>query len=90
MAAQVAVDARLAKPLAEWAQRELNRQRAASTPSVKVDVEGTLRQAGFEFRTNNGTVEVTDESVLALLKDIVAPAIRELLDQAAKDSPANA
>ncbi len=84
--AQVTVDKRLAQPLAEWAQRELNRQRASATVGVKVDVEGTLRSAGFEFRTSGGTIEVTEESVLALLKEIVAPAIRELLDKAAKDA----
>lgn len=82
--AQVAVDQKLAKPLAEWAMKALYSGKG------KVDVVGTLRGAGFEYRTSDGILEVTEESVTDLLKEIVAPAIREILDAsqntASKDS----
>ncbi len=78
--ARIAVDQKLAKPLAEWAMRALN------NGGKSVDVQGSLKSAGFEYRTADGILEVTEESVTDLLKEIVAPAIRDILDAASKNA----
>jgi hypothetical protein len=48
----------------------------------EVDVQSALRQAGFEVNISGATIEVTAESVLELMHELVGPNLRELFDNA--------
>jgi V/A-type H+-transporting ATPase subunit E len=69
--------------LKEWAFRELA-EKAVAQIRPSLDLHGRLRQVGFEYTVEGGgTVEVTVDSVVELLSGMVAPALREVLAQAA-------
>jgi vacuolar-type H+-ATPase subunit E/Vma4 len=58
--------------LADWAMQELS----------QVELEGTLKQAGFEYTVSGATVEVTVDSVVESLSALVSPKLRETLEDA--------
>lgn len=66
--------------LAGWVMGELHK--AAQAANASVDLHGTLSSAGFEYRANGATVEVTVESVVQTLKDLVGPELKNVLDRA--------
>jgi len=66
----------------EWAIREMTGAGREDWRS-RIDLHGGLRSAGFEYTTSGGTVEVTPESVAAVLSEMIAPRLREMIDQAA-------
>ena len=72
------------RQLADWAINELHK--AAQTDAGHFDLQGTLAQAGFEYKTAAGTVEVTVNSVVETLAEMVVPELRKLLDRAISDS----
>ncbi len=57
---------------------------------LSVELHGSLAGAGFEYKMSQGTVEITVESVVQVLSDIVAPELRKLIAEAAgeQDAPA--
>lgn len=68
--------------LVSWAMDEL----AAEAKGEKhhgLDLKGTLGDAGFEYTCDGSTVEVTRESVVETLMDLVGPALREVVRKAA-------
>lgn len=67
--------------LVDWALSELGRE---SVDGVRhaFDLQGTLAQAGFEYKMTGATVEVTLDSVTEAMKELVAPGLREVIDQA--------
>lgn len=67
--------------LKEWALAEVGRQEVDSLRSA-FDLRGTLATAGFEYKVSGATVEVTLDSVVQTLKDLVGSSLREILDQA--------
>ncbi len=83
--ARVAVAPELQKQLADWALQQVARP---GEPPAKggFDLVGTLREAGFEYRIGGSAVEVTQNSVVEALKELVSPRIREILDQASGES----
>lgn len=68
--------------LVTGAIRELTR--ALKSQDIQVEVKASLAKAGFEYKIEGSTVEVTTESVTALLSDIIDPALRSVLDKAAE------
>ena len=78
---EVHVPDSLKDDLAERAAAELGRQ-VKEAGADGVDVKGTLNQAGFEYRVEGATVEVTLESVVEMLSEMVSPSVRELVEQA--------
>lgn len=62
--------------LADWAIKEL--RSLASSADASLDLKGTLRQAGFECNVSGATIEITEESVVATLKELVSPKLREV------------
>ncbi|HNR98908.1 MAG TPA: hypothetical protein PKX48_10355 [Planctomycetota bacterium] len=64
--------------LADWALQEARAAAAARHP--RVDLRGTLAQAGFELRVADGTVEVTEEAVLETLRGLAAASLSEIFD----------
>jgi V/A-type H+-transporting ATPase subunit E len=67
--------------LKAWALGEIGQQRVDSLRGA-FDLKGTLVGVGFEYKASGATVEVTLDSVVQTLKDLVAPSLREMLDQA--------
>lgn len=70
--------------LAGWALAEMGHGLQA-TSKVSVDLKATLHEAGFEYSTDGATIEVTTDSVTALLADMVGPELREVLDKVSAD-----
>lgn len=67
--------------LISWALKEIGEEHVEKVrPSI--DLKGTLRDAGFEYTCNGSTVEVTRESVVETLMELVGPGLREVLQKA--------
>ncbi|HUS47301.1 MAG TPA: hypothetical protein VNA25_11520 [Phycisphaerae bacterium] len=69
------------RKLLDWTLQEISHG-APGGKHVPVDLKGTLSQAGFEYSLSGGTVEVTVESVAAVLKELISAELRRLLDEA--------
>jgi V/A-type H+-transporting ATPase subunit E len=67
--------------LVEWAMKHIG-QEDPSGAHLGIDLKGTLSQAGFEYNATGATVEVTLESVVEVLSDLVGPELREILRRA--------
>ncbi len=78
------VPGEIRQDLKSWALKELGAKAIAEVrPSF--DLKGSLQQVGFEYSVGDGgTVEVTLESVVDLLSQLVTPALRDVLAQAEK------
>ena len=70
------------KQLADWILHEVAHKDGVGA----VDLKDTLREAGFEYKTDGATVEVTTASVTAALQDLVGPTLRKMLEVAAKNN----
>ena len=71
------------KKLSEWAIGELHK--AAEGSGASINLRGKLTQAGFEYTVSGSTVEVTTESVVETLGELVGPQLREMLAQSGKN-----
>lgn len=70
----------MSRELVDWS---LSRLQAALGDRVRgVDVKQSLLQAGFEINVRGATVEVTTESVVETLMELVGPGLREALSRA--------
>lgn len=69
------------KQLTDWALHEVADE-ALRTSKSTVNLTETLRQEGFELRLAGSAIEVTLESVVNTLADLVSPAVREVLESA--------
>lgn len=52
--------------------------------NVEVSTKHTLAKAGFEYKIEGSTVEVSTESVTALLSEMIDPELQQFLEKAAK------
>lgn len=68
------------KVVTEWAIQEMKR-RGVDEPTSHIDLRGKLMSAGFEYNATGGTVEVTPESVAAVLGEMLSPRLREMIDR---------
>ena len=68
--------------LLESALREL--ARSLKEQNVQINARHGLAQAGFEYKTEGSTVEVSTESVTALLSEMIDPELQQFLDKAAE------
>ena len=68
--------------LTHWAVTEIG---CDGSKHVTIDLKGTLKQAGFEYTVAGATVEVTVDSVVDVLSELVGPSIRALFDQGLVD-----
>ncbi len=82
---KINVSADIRQKLIDWAIKELGRE-AVDNKRAHIELTGTLKQAGFEYTVHNGTIEVTPESVVATLSDIVTPALRDILASVSEKS----
>ena len=69
--------------LVTGALRELSR--SLKNQNVQADVQASLAKAGFAYKTDGSTVEVTAETVTALLSDLIDPELRKVLSKASVD-----
>jgi V/A-type H+-transporting ATPase subunit E len=83
-ALQINVPQEMRQKLADWAIRRMGHE-AAGERRAAIDLKGTLAQAGFEYNATGATVEVTLESVVEVLSELVGPSLREVLDRALAD-----
>jgi len=65
--------------LADWAKSELSK--AVGGKNAKVDIKGGLSQAGFEYEVEGATVEVTLDSVVEALSEMLSDAVREVVQR---------
>ena len=63
--------------LADWAIASF--RQGAGQEKLSVELHGALATAGFEYKVAGGTVEVTPESVVQVLSQIVTPPLQELI-----------
>lgn len=68
------------KELVNWSLSKLHAALGGRVGGV--DVKQSLRQAGFEVNVRGATVEVTTESVVETLMELVGPGLREALSRA--------
>ncbi len=76
------------RQLAEWVIAKL--RKTAQDNNATVDIKGSLNRLGFEYSVTGGTVEVTGESMVTLLQELVGPKMREVLDEALFDKQSKA
>ncbi len=80
---RIRVEPEVRDQLVDWAIREIGQQKVDETREhIRLDLKGTLNQAGFEYTAQGATVEVTISSVAESLRELIAPALREMIDQA--------
>ncbi|MFA4835874.1 MAG: hypothetical protein WC749_07395 [Dehalococcoidia bacterium] len=70
------------KQITDWAVNQL--RKAVKDGSHGVDLKASLKQAGFEIGFRGGTIEVTQESVVESLMQLVGPGLREILSKPEK------
>lgn len=72
--------------LKTWALNELGKETVAELrPSM--DLRGKLQQVGFEYTVQEqGTVEITQDSVVETLARLITPTLREILKKAENKS----
>lgn len=81
---RIKVSPEMKAKLAGWALGEMGH--GLTTPSrVSVDLKATLHEAGFEYGTDGATIEVTTDSLTALLSAMVGPELREVLNKVLAD-----
>jgi V/A-type H+-transporting ATPase subunit E len=72
------VPAEMQDKLADWAISELHGAKSGG-PRPDFDLKATLAGAGFEYNAGGATVEVTPESVVQMLSELVGPSLRRML-----------
>lgn len=77
---EINVSPELQGELADWAIGEISRK--AQEAKMSIDLKGTLSSAGFEYTITDATVEVTPESVVQAMSELVSPRLRELIEAA--------
>lgn len=82
LAAQINISKDLKSRLLENAVREL--AHSLKKQDVQLTHKYALSKAGFEFKIEASTLEVSTESVTALLSEMIDPELQQFLDKAAE------
>lgn len=77
---KINVEPEMRQQLCDWAIGKLRVDTKDDTGGF--DFQDNLRQAGFEFSLHGATVEITQESVVETLMQLVSPSLREIIKQA--------
>ncbi len=67
------------KKLADWAIKFIQKHIRSG---VHLDMKETLHQAGFEYSLGDSTVEITADSIVSVLMDMVGPSLKDVLTTA--------
>lgn len=81
---EVDLPAPMRAALVPWALRELEEKLRPA--GVSFALEGQLAEAGFTYRVDGATVEVTVDAVLEVLSPLVSEEVAALLAEAAKEA----
>jgi V/A-type H+-transporting ATPase subunit E len=81
LATEINVPKDLKNGLLEGAIRELTD--SLRDKNIQVNVRQNLAKAGFEYKIRGSTVEVSTESVTALLAEMIDPELQQFLEKAA-------
>ena len=81
LAAEINVPKDLKNGVLESAIKEL--KDALKNQNIQIDVKRNLAKAGFEYKIRGSTVEVSTESVTALLAEMIDPELQRFLEKAA-------
>lgn len=80
-AGKQSLDLNVAEPmkrkLADWAIATFHH--GQGDQKLSVELHGALATAGFEYKLSGGTVEVTPDSIVQVLSQIVTPQLHELI-----------
>ena len=76
------VPEQMRQKLVDWALAHIGTGNLHESEHLTIDLQGTLAQAGFEYSASDATVEVTVDSVVEVLSELVGPTVREILDAA--------
>ncbi|MCD6304251.1 MAG: hypothetical protein J7M21_04740 [Planctomycetes bacterium] len=71
--------------LVSWAMSEIGKE-VVEQVRPSIDLKGTLAEAGFEYTCGGSTVEVTTDSVVETLMDLVGPSLHEAIAKAAAEN----
>lgn len=82
LATEINISKDLKSRLLENAIREL--AHSLRNQNVQVDHRYTLAKAGFEYKIEGSTIEVSTESVTALLSEMIDPELQQFLEKAAE------
>lgn len=80
VSAEIVVPEKLKGKLLESTLKDL--VKTLKNQGIQADVKNSLAQAGFEYKIEGSTVEVSTDSVTALLSDMIDPELRHILDSA--------
>lgn len=80
VSAEIAVPKTLKGKLLESTLKDL--VKALKNQGIQAEVKNSLAQAGFEYKIEGSTVEVSTDSVTGLLADMIDPELRHILDSA--------
>lgn len=75
---RISVNPDAIEAITDWALKCLTGDNASR---AHVDLKSTLKTVGFEYSVAESTVEVTLESIVAVLGEQVSPRLREVLDR---------
>jgi hypothetical protein len=75
---QLNVSEPMERKLCDWAIASFHHE-GGDEPQLAVELHGALTTAGFEYKIHGGTVELTPESVVQVLSQIVTPKLQELI-----------
>lgn len=78
--AEIHLPAHMQSRLVTGALRELTR--ALKSQEIQTEVKANLEKAGFEYKIEGSTVEVSVDSVTQLLADMVDPEMQQIMDKA--------
>jgi len=79
---EINVPQQMRQKLVDWALAHIGTGNLHESEHLTIDLQGTLSQAGFEYSASDATVEVTVDSVVEVLSELVGPTVREILDAA--------
>jgi len=82
LATEINISKDLKSRLVENALRDL--ARSLKDKNVQVSHQYTLAKAGFEYKIEGSTLEVSTESVTALLSEMIDPELQQFLEKAAQ------
>ncbi|MDY6912911.1 MAG: hypothetical protein SVT52_00400 [Planctomycetota bacterium] len=77
-AVRINVSKDMQKKLTRWALQQTHHK----SDGLPIDLKSRLAKSGFEYSVDDATVEVTAESVVDTLQELVGPNLGEMLDHA--------
>lgn len=83
LATEINISQDLKDQLVESAIRELSH--SLKDQNVQINAKHNLAKAGFEYKIEGSTVEVSTETVTALLSEMIDPELQQFLEKAAQD-----